>query len=125
MVHIGTIRAVFGVKGQQRPLPPAHLRSLAGASPEPPEGLQGYEGTVRDAIPPITPRIARIVPICTMEDIGMKDGLAGAQPIFFLSGIPKGMGVSSENSEMPACPPQPGGLAPRSTHIRLRCRLAS
>ena len=49
----------------------------------------------------ITPRIARSVPICTMEDIGTKDDRAAAQRAFILSGVPSGMGVSIENSEEP------------------------
>jgi hypothetical protein len=36
-----------------------------------------------------------------MEDIGTKDGRAATQRVFILSGIPKGMGVSTENSEKP------------------------
>jgi hypothetical protein len=36
-----------------------------------------------------------------MEDIGTKDDGAPAQPVFILSGVPKGMGVFTENSEGP------------------------
>ena len=33
-----------------------------------------------------------------MEDIGTKDDWAAAQRAFILTGVPKGMGVSTENS---------------------------
>ena len=36
-----------------------------------------------------------------MEDIGTKDDRALAQRVFILSGVPSGMGVSTENSEEP------------------------
>jgi hypothetical protein len=47
----------------------------------------------------IAPKIARFVPICAMEDIGIEDDWELAQRIFILSGVPKGMGVSTGNSE--------------------------
>jgi hypothetical protein len=53
------------------------------------------------SIPPITPKTARFVSICAMEDIGTKDDWAAAQWVFILSGVAKGMGVSTENSEEP------------------------
>ena len=34
-----------------------------------------------------------------MEDIGTKDAWTSAQRVFSLSGVPKDMGVSLENSE--------------------------
>ena len=36
-----------------------------------------------------------------MEDIGTKDDWAAAQRVFILSGVAKGMGVSTENSAEP------------------------
>ena len=63
--------------------------------------LRRYWRAVRGAIPPITPKTDRFVPIRAMEDIGTKDDWAPAQRVFILSGVPKGMGVSSENNEEP------------------------
>jgi hypothetical protein len=37
-----------------------------------------------------------------MEDIGMEDDWEVAQRIFILSGVPKGTGVSTGNSEEPS-----------------------
>jgi hypothetical protein len=36
-----------------------------------------------------------------MEDIGTKEDWAAAKRVFILSGVPKGMGVSTENREEP------------------------
>ena len=58
-----------------------------------------YERTVGDTVPPITPKTARFVPICAMEDIGMEDDWEVAQRVFILSGVPKEMGIPTENSE--------------------------
>jgi hypothetical protein len=35
-----------------------------------------------------------------MEDIGTKDDRAAAQRVFILSGVPSGMGVSTEDSAL-------------------------
>jgi hypothetical protein len=59
--------------------------------------LRRYERAVGDAVPSITPKIARSIPICTIEDIGTKDDRAPAQRVFILSRIPRGMEVSTEN----------------------------
>jgi hypothetical protein len=48
-----------------------------------------------------------------MEDIGTKDDWAPAQRVFILSGVPKGLGVSNENSEE-----LPGLLLPSYVWIR-------
>jgi hypothetical protein len=74
-------------------VPPLPIRRYYG---EAPVGLPRYERVVADATPLITPKIARFVPICIMEDIGTNDDWAAAQRVFILSGVPKGMGVSTE-----------------------------
>ena len=61
--------------------------------------LWRYGRAVGVGFPPIAPKIARFVSICAMEDIGTKDDWAPARPVFILSGVPKGMGVSNENNE--------------------------
>jgi hypothetical protein len=64
------------------------------------------ERTVGDATPPIVPKTARVVPVCALEDIGTKDDWAAAQRVFILSGVPKRMGVPTENSEEPDSGPK-------------------
>ena len=81
-------------------------QQTAGDGPQP-KGGGAHTGNARgqptsaEGLGPasITPKIARSVPICTMEDIGTKDDRAAAQWVFILSGVPSGMGVSTENSE--------------------------
>jgi hypothetical protein len=72
------------------------LRRGNGASPV---ALRMYERTVGDTVPIITPKTARFVPICAMENIGMEDDWEVAQRIFILSGVPKETRVSTENNE--------------------------
>ena len=47
----------------------------------------------------ITPRIARFVPICAMEDIGTEDDRAPVHRVINLRGGLKGMGVSTQYPE--------------------------
>ena len=54
-----------------------------------PGGMSGREGTL---LPPHYPKIARFVPICAMEDIGIKDDWEAAQWVFILIGVPKAYG---------------------------------
>jgi hypothetical protein len=58
-------------------------------------GLWGCQRVAGDANPPIAPKIARFVPVCTMEDIGTKDEWAPAQRVPTPSGVPRGMDDST------------------------------
>jgi hypothetical protein len=69
--------------------------------------------TLHQTLPRAAPRIARFLPICAREDIGTKGDWAPAQRVFILSGVPKGMGGSVENSEEPI--PDINGPAPEQT----------